>query len=216
MGLYIAVNNMTSFLTVDENRAITEQARLSTDILRHWELGSSRLNYIIMGSAWKVIKWIAPYDNLVLDFKLGKLIHWICGVVLIAILVKVIVCGSLRSNKKNVMCSRYIIIWFFIVISPTMLTILKNYNYDLFAVMFGCLAVFTLLTAFEKLNVHLARVAVGLSCLATLEKTIAEPVMVIYMIMYVYIAIAGHEKFIYKALKETIKINAYICTVSLM
>lgn len=216
VGLYIAVNNMTSFLTVDENRAITEQARLSTDILRHWELGSSRLNYIIMGSAWKVIKWIAPYDNLVLDFKLGKLIHWICGVVLIAILVKVIVCGSLRSNKKNVMCSRYIIIWFFIVISPTMLTILKNYNYDLFAVMFGCLAVFTLLTAFEKLNVHLARVAVGLSCLATLEKIIAEPVMVICMIMYVYIAIAGHEKFIYKALKETIKINAYICTVSLM
>lgn len=213
-GLYISINNMTAFLTVDERRAITEQVQLSTDILRHWELGSSRLNYIIMGSIWKVIGWF-NYNNLIVDYKIGKLMHWLCGVLLIAFLTKVIVCGILHCDRKHIMCSRYVIIWFFTIISPTMLTTLKNYNYDLFAVTFGGMSVFILLNAFKKLDVHLARVAVCFSCLATLEKTIAEPIMVICMIMYVYIAILGEKRFVFKAIIETLKINIYICIISL-
>lgn len=42
--LYFSVGCLSSYFTADEPRAISEQLYLSSDVLRHWALGSRRNN----------------------------------------------------------------------------------------------------------------------------------------------------------------------------
>lgn len=45
MPLYFSVGHISTYLTADEPRAIREQLYLSSDVLRHWALGSARESF---------------------------------------------------------------------------------------------------------------------------------------------------------------------------
>lgn len=213
--LYISENQLTTYLTVDESRAILEQTHLSTDILRHWELGSSRLNYIIMGTIWKLVprNFISTgYE----EYRIAKLFHWSLGILLIAYLAYYIVKKVLVNKDENVKAAQFTIIFTMITLSPVMLTILKNYNYDLFAVLFACIGTAKMIYAIKKEDLIEARYAVVIAGLATLEKTIAEPVMLIAMVTYVYLGVKKKESKILYSVFYSAKINTYVVGLSLI
>lgn len=149
--LFFSIHDITLFQSKDEANNIMEQMWLSTDTFRHWSFGNARTNYLIMGTAWKLIPekyaMIGPepvyvYGMWKIDplhmnaFQLSKLIHWDCGFI-VSIFMAAYIHARLFTAKKRIHNSVFLLLLYFGLFTLPIWNIgMLNYNYDLFSMLF--------------------------------------------------------------------------------
>lgn len=180
--LYFSLERISEYLLVDEPRAINEQLFLSSDTFRHWYFGSSRMNYSIMGTLLKVIP-----DNLlnvlgINGSQYAKLLHWLVAIVLVGYICRMISAKCIASKHRQ--NSFYFALSFGLLLSiSVLLSTLKFYNYDTYAVLFGMIGVLFLYRALKENSYRLSIISLVFSSMALQEKNIALPYFGLSMII---------------------------------
>lgn len=189
--LCISVWNLTTYLTRDERQHIMEQYFLQNPILTHWQGNSSHLNYAIMGTIWN---FVPNYLVDVLSYEqIGKLLHWLCGIVLIYIIGFIIVKKILNYHKINNSIISYYVVINFLLCIPTVVQTLKNYNYDLFSLMFSIIAILLLYICVKKKKSKWGLVAICISATAIAEKSTALLVWLVCCVVYVAESVCNYQ-----------------------
>lgn len=138
--LWNSIADVTTFLTIDEPNAIYEQSDFQSSNFRHWYLNASYMNFAIMGTIWKFVPQMIIAENYIKVEQLAKLLHWICGIGLLFFIIDQVEHNLIRNKKWN-----KAIIYTFLLVGllaiPIVPEALKNYNYDLFSMLFGILGI---------------------------------------------------------------------------
>lgn len=192
IALLFAVKGATTFLTADERFSMHEQAQLSEDILRHWAMDQSRMNYMLMGTFWD---WF-PYEWLEevtgLNYKpIGKLAHWLLGILLLFYACDLVQRYLMNRDKRasdEQITANYCILMNLTILLPVMTIGLKSYNYDLFSSCFGVLGGICALIAFRERSRSFGVKAVVFSSCALLEKMQTAPILLISIAVLASIA----------------------------
>lgn len=195
VALYFSCSNLNNFLTIDENRAILEQADLQNDILRHLlYFGNARSNYLIMGSMWELTPVKFLTDPFISNIQMAKIIHWYTGIILLMVMsyfVVILMRPYLSQTRTDIVFSSTLII---LTSSPLLLSALKNYNYDLYSMVFGALSIEILFYALQKQKTAWGLAAISISILASQEKMTAIPVLLVNIIFVGYMIVKKNNK----------------------
>mgnify|MGYP001623806876 CR=1 FL=1 len=215
--VFFAMNDITSFLTVDEERAINEQAYLSEDILRHWSFFNARTNYVIMGSFWTIIRLFVPNLNGDVVLQLSKMGHFIIGSILILGLIDIVVykllCEEPMEKKKTIFAKMVIFVSFMIL--PVFERALNNYNYDLFSIVFSLYTCVFILLAYQKKSDSYGCMGIVTGTLAVQEKSIASPYFYLAIITFILIKIQRLTKEKYNLRMHTLIVGRAFLTAYL-
>ena len=184
--IYFSVYKLSAYLTVDEPRAILEQINIETDAMRHFlYYGNARTNYLIMGTFWKVMPFDLSQVSLEEQMYIAKLVHWFIGVLLLlyisCLVVKIVGLFNNNQRKSFIFASTFI----FILVNPLVLMALKNYNYDLFSMLFGIISILLSYICIKSTNIRSGVASVFFGALAAQEKISAVPVLLVSMIILV-------------------------------
>lgn len=138
--LWNSIADVTAFLTIDEPNAIYEQSDFQSSNFRHWYLNVSYMNFAIMGTVWRFVPKILITEPYIQVEQMAKLLHWICGIGLLFIIVDQVEKHLINNEKWN-----KAIVYTFVLVGilaiPVVPEALKNYNYDLFSMLFGILGI---------------------------------------------------------------------------
>lgn len=177
--LWISVYDITTYLTVDEPKSIDDQYFLQANNLEHWYCDEARMNYLIMGTIWKLVPDAFIASGLILYEQLGKLIHWLCGIILLVLTAAVTEKHLLNTEKKE----KRVFGFAFVLASMFSVTLimqaLKNYNYDLFSMLFAILGVIETIIYVKKQKASHAVLAVIFLACGLQEKLTALPAWLI-------------------------------------
>ena len=206
--LGMSIYRITSFFSVDELISIWEQVDLKNDILVHWGEGTSRCSYIILGTIEALIK-----DERYKTGEFAKLLHWFIGILILALLCFYIVRGC-NDKLKRAHGIVYCMLFSLITLSPVVLVALKNYNYDLFSMLFGAAAVVFGIYAWERESIPLAWSALMMVILATAEKVIAYPLLLVIIVELIWIKCHKNHSLL-RVMFFSLKIHVCIVIISL-
>lgn len=171
--LFFSLERITDYLLVDEPRAIAEQLFLTDDILRHWTMGSSKINYVIMGTLLKRIPFSLLNFFGISSYQYAKLLHWLIGIIFTIVICKV--AAEKCINNKKMQCLNFSVIFSGLLCLCVYLSALKFYNYDTFALLLGVLGTLYLYLSIKELNYKFSLAAMTILSLAMLEKVIVLP-----------------------------------------
>lgn len=183
VGMFIAIEGMTTFLTVDENRAIDIIYYFPEGSLRHWLMEESRISYCLMGTLWRIIPHSLEGTTSVEVLQTAKLLHWLLGFLVIILIVDV--AQNKILNQENTLTSykvlfNYVILLNGILLFPVLDLGMKNYNnYDLFSMLFGVLAFECLFLGIKNKSLNYAWIGYIISVLALLEKPNVLPLCIL-------------------------------------
>lgn len=193
IGLLFAIKGTTTFLTADERFSMKEQAKLDQDILRHWDMDQSRMNYMLMGTFWHWFPYEWLEEVLGLNYKpIGKLAHWLLGVLLLFYACDLVQRYLMNRDKKasdEQIAANYCILILLTVLLPVMTIGLKSYNYDLLSGCFGVLGGICALIAFRERSRSFGVKAVLFSSFAILEKMQTAPILLISIVVLAAVAV---------------------------
>lgn len=173
--LFLSISDITTFLTVDEYQNIIDTSDINTENLRHWYNNVSHVNYVIMGTLWKLVPKNLIEHQVILPEQLGKLLHWICGIGLIEILANETEKNLLGYQEKRKRIQCFTVLMCVTLSIPVVLLALKNYNYDMFSMLLGAIGVIETLIYIKTKHNKRAILAVTLLALALSEKMIVLP-----------------------------------------
>lgn len=191
--LGMSVHEITTFLTVDELRSIEDQYLLQSTDMYHWYSNVGRINYVIMGTLWIFIPNAIVQEGMLQYQQVAKLLHWIVGIGLIAYISSCIQKKILKSNKEHMLWD-YMVIFCGIMLIPLTQTALKNYNYDLFSLLFGLLGIIYLIEYCQRENTKAAIIAFICLSAAMSEKIIAMPAWLIGMCVLISVNVNKKNK----------------------
>lgn len=183
VGMFIAIEGMTTFLTVDENRAIDVIYYFPEGSLRHWLMEESRISYCLMGTLWRIIPNSLEGTASIEVLQTAKLLHWLLGFLVIILIVDV--AQNKILNQENTLTSykvlfNYVILLNGILLFPVLDLGMKNYNnYDLFSMLFGVLAFEYLFLGIKNKNLKYGWLGYVIAVLALLEKLNALPLYIV-------------------------------------
>lgn len=185
IGMLVSIKGMTTYLTADERFSTMEQAKLDADELRHWSMGQSRMNYLLMSLFWRCFpyEWMEEVTGLVYH-QPAKLAHWFLGVLILLYMVDLVQRFLIRrsgdvkqaAESFRIMTS-YVVLMNLTLLLPAVTIGLKNYNYDLFSACFGALGGVCALLSFQKRSLSFGYKAVLFSACSVLEKKSGLPVL---------------------------------------
>lgn len=195
--LLMAVKGTTTFLTADEQTSLKERAKLDKDGLRHWMERTGRTSYMLTGAFFKLFphEWIELTTGLEYQ-QVGKLQHWTVGILVLLKtidLAQVRIINRAKDNTALQIMVSYICLSAVVLLQPTTVIGLKNFNYDLLSMCFPVLAAVYALIAFQDKSMPEAWLAVIFSTLGLLEKVTAVPVWAAACVVVVFLVIAGQE-----------------------
>lgn len=206
--LSMSIYRLTSFISIDEPiNYVDDMFIMDSDMLK-WEEGTSRANYLIMGTIWSFVK-----NDQLHTPEMAKLFHWLCGGLIISFLCFFIakkVCVNSRISKGYVFALCFTVI----TLSPVTLMALKNYNYDMFSLLFGVAAVVTGLYALDTSSTKTIWWALFWAILATAEKVIAYPVMMFLVMELIWLYCNQKPKSIGSVCIIAIKAHLFILGIS--
>ncbi len=184
-AMLVSIKGMTTYLTADERFSTMEQAKLDADELRHWSMGQSRMNYLLMSLFWRCFpyEWMEEVTGLVYH-QPAKLAHWFLGVLILFYTVDLVQRFLMRrvgdakqpAESFRIMTS-YVVLMNLTLLLPAVTIGLKNYNYDLFSACFGALGGVCALIAFQKRSLSFGYQAVLFSSCSVLEKKSGLPIL---------------------------------------
>lgn len=186
--LFMSIFDMTTYLTVDEESSILEQSSFQSSDFRHWIYGESYMNFSIMGTIWKFVPRSLIDQGIISELQMGKLLHWLCGIVLIGFIAGEVEKHLADTKKRYDRAVIYTMIAVTALALPVTLLALKNYNYDMFSMLFGVLGMIEIcIYAKDKTQRHGIAGVLFLTC-GMLEK------MIVFPVWYIGIAIAVFVK----------------------
>ena len=205
--LLMAVKGTTTFLTADEQASLKERAKLDKDGLRHWLQQTGRTSYMLTGAFFKLFphEWIELTTGLEYQ-QVGKLQHWTVGILVLLKtidLAQVRIINRAKDNTALQIMVSYICLSAVVLLQPTTVIGLKNFNYDLLSMCFPVLAAVYALIAFQDRSMSDAWLSVVFSTLGLLEKVTAVPIWGITCVIVTYLAITKQESKGCKKLAET-------------
>lgn len=182
--LFMSVFELTTYLTVDEESSILEQSNFQSSDFRHWIYGESYMNFSIMGTIWKFVPESIIEQELISELQMGKLLHWFCGIILLGVIAGQIEKHLADTKKRYDRAVIYTMLLVTALVLPVTLLALKNYNYDMFSMLFGVLGLIEIcIYAENKTQRHGIAGVLFLTC-GMLEK------MIVFPVWYIGIAIA--------------------------
>lgn len=201
--IFCAIARMTVYFTVDEERAFNEQIYLASDIMRHWQLNNAQTNYLIMGSIWSVLPDFIVENLSISVGQFSKVLHWLAGFFATQIIIWII---DKKLTLKSIICREYklILIYGVIYTLPVFKMAMKNYNYDLFSMLFSILSILLIWVMIKEKNYGYGMVAIISGALAVQEKIIAAPVVLIAEVFLAAYLMGNtkHQKGVYKVLNK--------------
>lgn len=185
--LLMSILDLTSYLTVDEENSILEQSNFQSSDFRHWLYGESYMNFSIMGTIWQFVPRSIVEQGLITELQLGKLLHWLCGIILIGMIAGEIEIYLADTKKRYDRAVVYTIMAVTALSLPVTLMAIKNYNYDMFAMLFGVLGTIEVcIYAKDKSQGHGWAGVLFLTC-GMLEKMIVFPVWYVGIAIVVFV-----------------------------
>ncbi len=175
--IYLAVERLSSYLLVDEPRAINEQLYLQEDALRHWYFGYSRVNYSVMGTILRDIPEKVLEIFNITEIQYAKLVHCAIGLLIVVFLAYIISekCVCKDSDSKQIRQVDFWIIFVALLSVPLLLNTLKFYNYDTFACLLGAVGCVYLYLSIRDESVKYAIISLIVISFALEEKNIVAP-----------------------------------------
>ena len=200
-AMLVSIKGMTTYLTADERFSTMEQAKLDADELRHWSMGQSRMNYLLMSLFWRCFpyEWMEEVTGLVYH-QPAKLAHWFLGVLILFYTVDLVQRFLMRrvgdekqpAESFRIMTS-YVVLMNLTLLLPAVTIGLKNYNYDLFSACFGALGGVCALIAFQKRSLSFGYQAVLFSSCSVLEKKSGLPILLAACTVLAAVAMLSQE-----------------------
>ena len=194
LPLYVSIDRLTVFLSTDEPRAINEQAKLIDDILRHWNFGNARTNYIIMGTFSRLLPTFLRSIPDLSVYQIFKLAHWFAGIMIIYVIARIVSTHFFSLHRRTQRAFSFFIVFLSLLLLPTVLTTLKNYNYDMFSLLFGLLGFVITLVAMQTRSKKRFFQAFTALFLAAQEKELASPLCYVAMALHVFVSLQASSR----------------------
>lgn len=205
-ALFISINKVSTFFTIDEDThifKIVDLATVSDNVLERGYLYSYRIILTIVETILLFIPTSVRDKLGVINLaSLGKIIHWYaCFLILVVIcllIVKFILNEKTRNNKFLI--SIFAVIYFYSTLCMPVITLgLKVANYDSLSSLLGVLAAMLIVIAIKQDSIKISVIAIMIAMLASMEKLMASPILFASMAVYIFIKLNKDNK---KLVKE--------------
>ena len=207
-ALIMSIYHMTAYISVDEPLSYAKCTFLKKHDMWDWEYGCSKMDYVIMGSVWALIR-----DETFHTIQMAKLLRWLVAVALLSHFCMFIVRKvkySARISKGFLFTTSFVLL----CISPVMLVAIKHYNYDFFSLIFGIGAVLYGVRALEQENKWYAWIAFFMAAFATSEKVVAYPLLLLMIVELIWVENRNHSRSFLHAAKIAIKAHGWLLLFS--
>ena len=191
LPLYLSLERTSQFLTTDETYIIAETLYLKSSDLQQWMLGGFRTSETLFGLLAAIISRFLPQTTVVQAKTVLKCFHWIFGFGVILWIHQLLRRYFIARSNRGLFFLSY---FYTALLLPTNNLALKVFNYDLLSMLLGIVAILYLITAIRLKNTKHALLAVVVSYLATQEKLIASPILILSVAVYGYIACSNYER----------------------
>ncbi len=171
--MVMSIESMNTFLTCDESYMVYEPLNLSTDTLKMWQLGAFRTTDLVVGLPLTALKASSGFSLDILAL-FGKSLHWIIGFIVILLIID----NMVRIFKKeDDFLFAYTLLFFAVMLLPTVIIAQKIINYDSLSMLFGTLALVLLAAGWQKGDNHRLYLSIISATLGAQEKLISSPIL---------------------------------------
>jgi hypothetical protein len=179
-ALYLSIETTSQFLTVDEIYIIRETADLDFHYINQWYAGANRTTDVFLGAFSRVVRTVFAPGEARLKMAL-KLAHFAAGFLILLLIHRL---GTRWVSAPGGFWPWSIMFFYGALLLPVSAVALKVFNYDLFSMNLGILALFLIAAAFREKRSRYALLAVVSSYLAAQEKLAASPILVFCCALY--------------------------------
>ncbi len=190
MPIYLSLESVTQFLTIDEYFTLPEIIFLKKLPLTQWDFYALRTTDLFIGVPFVILQsFIKPSLSLLVI--LAKSMHWFFGFLLVMVIYNLLLKNFIQEKNKVYFSMLFM---YFIFLLPTNMIAFKVFTYDLFSMLLSILTVVYIFISLKNNSLKNAILAVLISVFASQEKLISSPFFLMASVNLCYLFSANKDK----------------------
>ncbi len=179
--LYLSVERLSQFLTIDEIYATNETLFISWGNLPMWFRVRQRTSDVLFSPPFALLSGMVPSLSAVRLKMLLKCAHWLAAFVVLLAIHHVLSAHFLRKGERRLF---FVLFIYTALLLPTNNLALKIYTLDALSLTLGVLALLCVVVALREDDVRYALGGLIVAYLAAQEKAIGTPILIVALATY--------------------------------